>query len=108
MPSTAPNSVRLVSKNRKRRCRCRHPGLPAPRRKLGAQPPNASTQLPIALASALPEPQRPRLQVMDTGSASFDALVEARRNRADAWYLRKAGHIDLCNVPIPVRPAPDQ
>ena len=62
----------------------------------------------IALASALPEPQRPRLQVMDTGSASFDALVEARRNRADAWYLRKAGHIDLCNVPIPVRPAPDQ
>ena len=61
----------------------------------------------IALASVLPEAERPRLQVMDTGSASFDALVEARRNRADAWYLRKAGHIDLCNVPIPVRPSPD-
>lgn len=60
----------------------------------------------IALASALPEAERPRLQVMDTGSASFEALVEARRNRADAWYLRKAGHIDLCNVPIPVREAP--
>jgi hypothetical protein len=62
----------------------------------------------IALASALPEAERPRLEVMDTGSASFEALVEARRNRADAWYLRKAGHIDLCNVPIPVRPAPDR
>lgn len=45
---------------------------------------------------------------MDTASASFEALVEARRNRADAWYLRKAGHIDLCNVPIPVREAPDR
>lgn len=62
----------------------------------------------ITLASALPEAERPRLQVMDTGSASFEALVEARRNRADAWYLRKAGHIDLCNVPIPVRQTPDR
>ena len=31
------------------------------------------------------------------------ALVEARRNRRDEWYKRPAGHIDLCNVPIPVR-----
>lgn len=62
----------------------------------------------IALASALPEAERPRLELLDTGSASFAALVESRRNRADAWYLRKAGHIDLCNVPLPVRehPAP--
>ena len=60
----------------------------------------------ITLVSALAEAERPRLQVMDTASASFDALVEARRNRADAWYLRQAGHIDLCNVPIPVREAP--
>lgn len=60
----------------------------------------------LALASALPEAERPALQVMDTASADFAALVEARRNRADAWYLRKAGHIDLCNVPIPVREAP--
>ena len=60
----------------------------------------------IALASSLPEGERPRLQVIDTGSATFAELVESRRNRADAWYLRKAGHIDLCNVPIPVREAP--
>lgn len=57
----------------------------------------------IALASALPEAQRPSLEVMATDSPSFESLVEARRNRADAWYLRKAGHIDLCSVPIPVR-----
>jgi peptidylprolyl isomerase len=60
----------------------------------------------IALASALPEAERPRLQVMDTGSDTFNELVESRRNRPDAWYLRKAGHIDLCNVPVPVRTTP--
>ncbi len=37
---------------------------------------------------------------------SFEALVEARRSRRDAWYLAPAGRIDLCNVPLPVRPAP--
>jgi peptidylprolyl isomerase len=33
-------------------------------------------------------------------------VVEARRNRTDTWYINKAGYIDLCNAPIPVRPAP--
>jgi peptidylprolyl isomerase len=33
-------------------------------------------------------------------------LVEARRNRRDDWYKRPAGYIDLCNAPLPVRPAP--
>jgi peptidylprolyl isomerase len=60
----------------------------------------------IALASALPEAERPRLQVLRTDTPLFAELVEARRNRSDAWYLRKAGHIDLCNVPLPVRAAP--
>lgn len=71
-----------------------------------AQPERRTPIRRIALASALPEMERPRLEVLDTASASFEAVVEARRNRADAWYLRKAGHIDLCNVPIPVREAP--
>lgn len=57
----------------------------------------------IALASALPEAERPKLEVLRTDTATFDALVEARRNRSDDWYLQKAGHIDLCNIPIPVR-----
>jgi len=57
----------------------------------------------IALASKLPEDQRPQLEVLRTDTAIFDALVEARRNRSDDWYINKAGHIDLCNIPIPVR-----
>jgi peptidylprolyl isomerase len=37
----------------------------------------------------------------------FTELVEARRNRRDDFYKRPAGHIDLCNVPLPVRTAPE-
>ena len=54
----------------------------------------------------LPAAQRPRLQILRTETATFDALVESRRNRRDAWYKVPAGHVDLCLVPIPVRPAP--
>jgi peptidylprolyl isomerase len=49
------------------------------------------------------ENQRPKIELFRTDTAAFDALVEARRNRKDDWYINKAGHIDLCNIPIPVR-----
>jgi peptidylprolyl isomerase len=57
----------------------------------------------IALASTLSESQRPQLEVFRTDTATFDELVESRRNRKDDWYLNKAGFIDLCNIPVPVR-----
>ncbi|QDH71733.1 peptidylprolyl isomerase [Marilutibacter alkalisoli] len=57
----------------------------------------------IRLASEVPEAERSLLQVMRTDTALFDELVEARRNRRDDFYKRPAGHIDLCNVPIPTR-----
>lgn len=60
----------------------------------------------ISLASTLPAAQRPRLEVLRTDSRSFIDATEARRNRRDGWYLRPAGHIDLCNVPLPVRERP--
>lgn len=59
----------------------------------------------ISLASALPAAERPRLEVLRTDTATFDQLVESRRNRKDDFYKRPAGHIDLCNVPVPVREA---
>ena len=34
---------------------------------------------------------------------TFADTVEARRNRVDDFYKRPAGHIDLCNIPVPVR-----
>jgi peptidylprolyl isomerase len=57
----------------------------------------------IKLASEVPESERIALEVMRTDGPLFDELVEARRNRRDEWYKRPAGHIDVCNVPLPVR-----
>ncbi len=57
----------------------------------------------VKLGSDLPEPERPALEALRTDSASFIAIIEARRNRKDDWYKRPAGYIDLCSVPLPVR-----
>jgi peptidylprolyl isomerase len=57
----------------------------------------------VRFASDLPAAERPRLEALRTDSTSFEALIEARRNRRDAWYTYPAGRIDLCNVPLPVR-----
>ncbi|WP_102946784.1 peptidylprolyl isomerase [Stenotrophomonas sp. VV52] len=57
----------------------------------------------IQRVSDLPEAQRPTLQVLRTDSKTFIDTVEARRNRVDDFYKRAAGHIDLCNIPVPVR-----
>ena len=62
--------------------------------------------MPIAaarLASDVPEAERTKLELLRTDSATFRTVVESRRNRRDEWYKRPAGHIDLCNVPLPVR-----
>jgi len=60
----------------------------------------------IRLASDVPVAQRTPLQVLRTDTALFDAVVESRRNRRDDWYLQPAGHIDLCNISVPVRTPP--
>jgi len=58
----------------------------------------------VRLAADVPEAERTRIEVLRTDTATFTALVEARRNRMDDWYKVPAGYIDLCNVPMPVRP----
>ena len=60
----------------------------------------------MQLASEMPLAQRLRLEVLRSDSPTFAALIAARRNRHDDWYLRPAGYIELCNVPLPVRSAP--
>ena len=57
----------------------------------------------VRLASTVPPDQRTPLQVLRTDTDTFREVVEARRNRRDDFYKRPAGHIDLCNVPLPVR-----
>lgn len=60
----------------------------------------------IRVAADVPAAERTRLQVLRTDTPTFEALVEARRNRRDSWYVAQAGRIELCNVPLVVRPEP--
>lgn len=58
----------------------------------------------IRVAADVPEAERSALEVMRTDTPAFRALIESRRNRREDWFHAQAGHIELCNVPIPVRP----
>lgn len=60
----------------------------------------------IRLASDVPAPERTPLQLLRPDSQTFRDVVQARRNRQDNFYKHPAGHIDLCNVPLPVRTPP--
>ncbi|OBV37561.1 peptidylprolyl isomerase [Janthinobacterium psychrotolerans] len=57
----------------------------------------------IRLAASLPAEQRVQMEVMRTDSAAYQAVLEAQRNRGGPWSKVQAGHLDLCNAPIPVR-----
>lgn len=60
----------------------------------------------IRLASEVPEAERTHLEVLRDDRPVFAQFVEARRNRRDDWYVRPAGHIDVCNISVPVREYP--
>ncbi|GAB2512537.1 peptidylprolyl isomerase [Lysobacter humi (ex Lee et al. 2017)] len=57
----------------------------------------------VRLMSDVPAAERIELEALRTDTPLFFELVEARRNRRDDFYKVPAGHIDLCNVPLPVR-----
>jgi peptidylprolyl isomerase len=59
----------------------------------------------LRLASRVPPQERTHLEVLREDRPVFAQFVEARRNRRDAWYVKPAGHIDVCNVSVPVREA---
>lgn len=58
----------------------------------------------VRVAADVPPKERTPLEALRTDSSAFAGLVEARRNRREPWYLVPAGRIDVCNVPLPVRP----
>ena len=60
----------------------------------------------LRLAADLPAAERTPLQVMRTDSPSFAAWIESKRNRTDPWFIQPTGHVEVCNVPVPVRPTP--
>ena len=57
------------------------------------------------LAADVPAAERTPLEALRTDSATFRSVLEQRRNRHESWFKFNPGHIDLCNVPLPVRTA---
>jgi peptidylprolyl isomerase len=57
----------------------------------------------IRVAADVPVEERSKIEVLRTDTPTFQALIESRRNRSEEWFHFQAGHIELCNVPIPVR-----
>lgn len=58
----------------------------------------------IRVMADVPPAQRTELEVLRTDTPTFLAYLEARRSRHEEWFKVPAGHVDVCNVPIPVRP----
>jgi cyclophilin family peptidyl-prolyl cis-trans isomerase len=57
----------------------------------------------VRVVSDLPLAERTPIEVLRTESATFRSVLEHRRNRREAWFKFNPAHIDLCNVPLPVR-----
>ena len=66
----------------------------------------AAERAPITAIRNGPDvPGLPRYEYLSTESASFARYADARANRRDAFYIRPAGGVDICNVPVPLRRA---
>lgn len=82
-------------------------GLPRGPEPMGfyADPAQRVTIESVRLAADMPAKDRPAIEVLRTDSASFAALVEAKRNGRNAFYPKPAGKVDLCSIDVPVRVA---
>ena len=57
----------------------------------------------VRVASDLPEHTRPTFEILNSGMSAFDAYLEARRNRPEAFFWFRPDYLDICQLPIPVR-----
>ena len=60
----------------------------------------------VRIAADVPTPERTPIEVLRTNSDTFRAVLEQRRQRHEPWFKFSPDHIDLCNVPLPVRMVP--
>lgn len=56
----------------------------------------------VVLGTDMPLKDRPTVKVLRTDSATFAALVDARRNGHSAFYPRPTGKVGLCSMDAPV------
>ncbi|MEQ1819563.1 MAG: peptidylprolyl isomerase [Terricaulis sp.] len=66
-------------------------------------PAERTTITSVRLGSELPANERVNLETLRTDSATFNDVIDSRRFRRESWFLEPVGHINLCNVPLPVR-----
>jgi peptidylprolyl isomerase len=58
----------------------------------------------LRVAADVPAAERSDLEVMRSDTKTFTDAVEAQRNRGGEWFKEQAGYVNICNVPIVVRP----
>ncbi|MEM9422067.1 MAG: hypothetical protein AAF986_06150, partial [Pseudomonadota bacterium] len=51
------------------------------------------------------ESEKLSLEIMDTRSASFKQLIKAHAARQSEFFYHQHHHVDLCQMPVPVRRA---
>ena len=59
----------------------------------------------VRLASEVPAAQRTNLEALRTDSQTFRDVIESRRFRREDFFAEPTGHVNVCNVPLPVRAA---
>jgi peptidylprolyl isomerase len=59
--------------------------------------------LRVRLAADVPPNERTALELLRTDTPTFARFVDARRQRREKWFVDPVGHVDVCNVPLPVR-----
>lgn len=57
----------------------------------------------VKVAADVPMAERSKFEVMRTDSPLYKMVLEAQRNRGGPWTKVPAGHLEICNAPIPVR-----
>lgn len=57
----------------------------------------------VKLVADLPAEQRPKMEILKTGSKTWKEYLETRRNPPDEFHVYKANFTNVCNVVVPVR-----
>jgi len=67
---------------------------------------NQNEQVPIEsirFGNTMSPEEQLDIEVLRTDTKTFRDLVEARRYRAEDWFVEPTNAIEICNVPLPVR-----
>ena len=60
----------------------------------------------VRVLADIPEAERPRLQVLRTDTATWQAWLNSRRFRGGGWFVHEPAKVELCGALPPVRTAP--